>query len=328
MIRVGLLGLGYFARFHAEAWRRVPGATLAATADADPAKGADHASLGAMLRSGVDVVDIATPPPTHAAAIREALAAGPRAVICQKPFCTAPEEAEAVAREAEAAAIPLIVHENFRFQPWWRAIRDAVAAGRVGRLLTTTFRLRPGDGRGADAYLDRQPYFRAMPRFLIQETGVHYLDVFRWMMGPPDWVQADLRRLNPAVAGEDAGHVLVGWSDGRRALLDGNRLVDHAAESTRLTFGEALVEGEDAVIRLTGDGGVRVRPAGAASEEVLLAPRPWPGFAGDSVAAFQAHVIDGLRGGAFETPARDHLSVMRLVESAYLSAADGRRVAT
>lgn len=326
-LRVGLLGLGYFAQFHRDAWRRIAGATLVATADADPAKEATHRDLAGLLSESLDVVDIATPPPTHAAAIREALAARPRVIVCQKPFCTSLEEAEAVTAEAEAAGVPLVVHENFRFQPWWRAIRAALDDGAVGRPLTCTFRLRPGDGAGPDAYLARQPYFREMPRFLVHETGIHYLDVFRWLFGPPDWVQADLRRLNPAIAGEDAGHVLLGWEDGRRALLDANRLVDFDTDQTRRTFGEALVEGEAATLALTGDGRVTRRAAGGQETTELLAPAERPGFAGDSVAAFQAHVVAGVASGSFETGARDYLAVMRLVDATYRAAETGARVA-
>ena len=326
MIRVGLLGLGYFARFHADAWRRVAGARLAATADADPAAGADHPSLAAMLEAGVDVVDIATPPATHAEAIRAALAARPRAIVCQKPFCTSLAEAEAVTAEAERAGIPLIVHENFRFQPWWRAVHAALEEGAVGRPLTLTMRLRPGDGRGPNAYLARQPYFQRMERFLIHETGVHYLDVFAWLFGRPDWVQADLRRLNPAIAGEDAGHVLLGWRDGRRAMLDANRLVDFDTDSPRRTFGEATLEGEDAVVAIAGDGGVRRRAQGETGHAVLLAPAERPGFAGDCVAAFCAHVVAGLEGAGFETPARAYLDVLRLEAATYRSADEARRI--
>ena len=76
-LRVGLLGLGYFAGFHREAWGRIPGAALVATADADPARGANHADLAGLMAAGVDLLDIATPPPTHAAAIRAALPHAP-----------------------------------------------------------------------------------------------------------------------------------------------------------------------------------------------------------------------------------------------------------
>ena len=325
--RVGVLGAGYFAQFHIDAWRRLAGATLAGVADADPAKGADYPDLTRLIEGArPDIIDIATPPPTHAAAIREAFAARPKAIICQKQFCTSLEEARTITAEADAAGIPLIVHENFRFQPWFRAMKTALDQGRIARPLTLTFRLRPGDGQGPEAYMARQPYFQTMPRFMVHETGVHYLDTFGYLFGRPDGLYADLRRLNPASAGEDAGHVLLDWADGRRALLDGNRLVDFDTDNPRRTFGEALLEGEAGVITLRSDGALTLRAQGSRELETLLEPRDWPGFAGDSVAAFQAHVIEGIETGEFETAATDYLAVMELVEFAYRSDAEGRRL--
>ena len=328
-LKVGLLGLGYFARFHAEAWTRIPGAALHATADADPVKGADHPGLDALLASGIDLLDIATPPATHAAAIRAALPHGLRAILCQKPFCTSLAEARSVTAEAEAAGTPLIVHENFRFQPWFRAMKAALDAGRIGRPLQLTVRLRPGDGQGADAYRARQPYFRAMPRFLIHETGVHYLDTFRYLLGEPAGLYADLRRLNPAIAGEDAGLVILDYADGARALLDGNRLLDFDTDDPRRTFGTAILEGEAGTVALTGDGALTLRPHGRRESETLLAARAWGGFAGDCVHAFQSHAVRALaEGRPAETEARAYLGTLALVEHAYASAESGRRRAT
>ena len=102
----------------------------------------------------------------------------------------------------------MVVHENFRFMPWYRFIKTALDDDVNGGLLQATFRLRPGDGQGPKAYLDRQPYFQTMRRFEVQETAVHWVDLFRFLPGPPVSVYADLRRLNPAIAGEDAGIIL------------------------------------------------------------------------------------------------------------------------
>ncbi|MEO1294188.1 MAG: Gfo/Idh/MocA family oxidoreductase, partial [Pseudomonadota bacterium] len=165
------------------------------------------------------------------------------AVICQKPFCGGIEGGRRAAARAEADGRPLVVHENFRFQPWYREIRRLIDAGTLGALYQVAFSLRPGDGQGPDAYLARQPYFQRMPRFLVHETAVHWIDTFRYLMGEAETVYADLRRLNPAIAGEDAGHVIFDHDSGVRALFDGNRLLDHAADNTRRTMGEALVEG-------------------------------------------------------------------------------------
>ena len=57
---------------------------------------------------------------------------------------------------------------------------------RSARRTSVAFRLRPGDGQGPRAYLDRQPYFQTMPRLLVVETAIHWIDTFRFLMGEVD----------------------------------------------------------------------------------------------------------------------------------------------
>ena len=184
-----------------------------------------------------DIFDIATPPESHLALIRLAAA---RCVdtICQKAFCRSLAEAEEAVRIADEAGILLVVHENFRFQPWYAAAKRQIEEGALGEVYQASFRLRPGDGQGPRAYLDRQPYFQRMERFLVHETAIHFIDTFRYLSGEIAEVFADLRRLNPAIVGEDAGVILFNHASGARSLFDGNRLIDHRAENRRYTMGE------------------------------------------------------------------------------------------
>lgn len=333
-VTVACLGAGYFARFHYDAWARVPGARLVGAADRDLDRAAatgvaPFADLGDMLsRTSPDVLDIITPPETHGDAIHIALSHGVGTIICQKPFTSGLEEGRRVVDAAEKVGVDLIIHDNFRFQPWYRVMRAALDAGDIGDPRQLTFRLRTGDGRGPDAYLARQPYFQSAPRLLVRETAVHWIDTFRYLMGEPLGIYADLRRENPAIAGEDAGYLLFDYPSGARALFDGNRLLDHKTPDGRLTFGEALFEGTDATLTLYGDGSVTRRAFGAADETVILDVNRYAGFAGDCVYALNAHVIAALEGeGTLENRARDYLRVHELEEAAYLSAAEGRRIA-
>ena len=150
--------------------------------------------------------------------------------ICQKPFGTDLRQAEAMSALAEARRVPLVVHENFRFTPWFRECRRLIDSGHFGRLHGISFRLRPGDGQGPRAYLDRQPYFQTMPQLLVRETAVHFIDTFRYLMGEVVAVSARLRRLNPAIAGEDAGLIVFEFDDARTGLFDGNRLNDRGRQ--------------------------------------------------------------------------------------------------
>lgn len=333
---VAVIGLGYFSRFHLAAWAARPDIAILGVTDLDPARRAKAAAdwgvrafddAGSLLAAGPRIVDIVAPPAAHAELVAAALAPG-RVVICQKPFCRDLDEAAGIAAAAEAAGTTLVIHENFRFQPWHRTIKSVLGAGRLGAVWQARFALRPGDGRGADAYRARQPAFREMPRFLIHETGVHFIDLFRWMFGEIEGVYARTRRLNPAIAGEDAGLLLLDHVTGTASQFDGNRLADHAAEDPRRTMGEMEVVGEGGTLALDGAGRVRLRPFGARGWEEVphVAPVDPASFGGGCVAALIAHVAERLdRPATIENRAGDYLPVIAAVEAAYRSAASGRR---
>lgn len=334
--RVAVVGLGYFSQFHLSAWQTHPGAELVAATDRDPDR-RDWAtatygipvqdSLEAVLAQNPDIIDIVAPPPAHGEIIGAALARG-RVLICQKPFCTSPKEAIAVTQAAQAAGTRLIIHENFRFQPWYRSIKQVLESGRMGAVYQAQFFLRPGDGRGADAYRARQPAFRTMPRLLIHETGVHFIDLFRWLFGDITAVYADLRRLNPCLVGEDAGMLILDHVGGARAVFDGNRLGDHVTDAPRRTMGEMRMEGEGGTLTLDGTGAVTFRRFGAQQGEAIpLAYTPDDTFGGGCVAALNSHVIEAMAGRVpFENEARDYLPVMAASELAYASAEQGRKL--
>ncbi|MEM8665369.1 MAG: Gfo/Idh/MocA family oxidoreductase, partial [Pseudomonadota bacterium] len=203
-LKVVTIGAGFFAQFHHAAWEADPRVHLAATCDMDRDKaeafaaeyGAERAYTDAadmLAAEKPDLVDIITPPATHEALIALTSAAGVP-TICQKAFCRSLSEAHEAVALAEHAGIPLVIHENFRFSSWFRETRRQIETDALGELYQATFRLRPGDGQGPRAYLDRQPYFQQMPRFLVHETAIHFVDTFRYLFGEPETVYADLRR--------------------------------------------------------------------------------------------------------------------------------------
>ena len=334
MIKVACVGAGYFSQFHYEAWKRIDGVALVASVDqnidaAIETGVAAYSDLNKMIAHETpNVVDIITPPSTHYEIIRECVSAGIDLLICQKPFCTSFDEAESAVQLCEQVGIPLIIHENFRFQPWYRVMKQAMDSGQIGDVHQLTFKLRTGDGQGRGAYLDRQPYFQKMEKFLIHETGVHWVDTFYFLMGQPNSIYADLRRMNDAICGEDAGYFIMEFDGGKRALFDGNRHLDHASSNCRLTFGECQIEGTKGTLFLDGEGRVHSRAFGSAESAVLYnGPSGNCGFAGDCVHALQQHVVNGLKGeGGFENTGRDYLNVLSLVDAIYLSNENGAKI--
>ncbi len=334
-LRVAAVGTGYFSQFHLEAWTRMPGVTLAGICS----RGLENAETAGrnydtqpfqdfeeMLDAvKPDLVDIITPPVTHLAYIT---AAAERRIpmICQKPFCQTVDEAELAVQRAAAADTLLVVHENFRFQPWHREIKRVIEQARLGEIYQATFRLRPGDGQGPDAYLARQPYFQQMERFLVHETAIHLIDVFRFLLGEATSVFAQLNRLNPAIVGEDAGIILMNFESGARALFDGNRLSDHAAENRRLTMGEMSIEGSAGTLRLDGDGRLFFRAHGSNDEGEISYAWSNTGFGGDCVYALQEHVVAHLTSGTpVHNTGRDYLANLRAEAAVYDANAQGTK---
>ena len=324
-LRGAVVGCGFFAQFHLDAWRRMPDVELVAACDPDltraqAAAPRAYASVEAMLASEkLDFVDIATRPETHADLVR--LAVERRIpTICQKPMAPTLSEARQMAAEAAGAGVPLMIHENWRWQPWYREAQRRVAGGEIGGVVTYRFRIRKRDGAGAEPYT-AQPYFRKMPRLLIHETMVHPIDTARFLFGPIETIVARTARRNPVIAGEDCCQLILTHASGLAGLADGNRFVDLAPDSPPL--GDAEFEGERGVLRVEPTGDVTQNGALVWKNEVRT------GYRGDSVLATQRHFIDCLlTGRMFETSAVDYVHSFAAVEAAYQSAETGKAVRT
>ncbi|MBK8503484.1 MAG: Gfo/Idh/MocA family oxidoreductase [Saprospiraceae bacterium] len=329
-IKIACIGAGYFARFHLEAWKRIPEVELVAICDQDELKAKKMAidfgvrktyvDLDAMLQAEeFTVLDVITPPQTHLSLCEKAIHFG-KHIICQKPLAPELNEAEELVSLGDRHNVRFMVHENFRFQPWYRKIKSMMDQGMIGNTLhTITIKLRTGDGWGHDAYLDRQPYFQTMPRLLIYETGIHYIDVFRYLAGDISTAFAQLRRLNPVIAGEDCGVVLLDFINGGIGIIDANRYNESNSKDPRYTFGETTVEGNMGTIRLYTDGKITLQPLGHPEVEQMY-HHDRRNFASDCVFNTQCHFVNCyLQGLPFETSGHDYLKNIYVQEAIYQS---------
>jgi D-apiose dehydrogenase len=328
-LRVGIVGCGFFAQFHIDGWRRMEGVDLVAAADPDLARAGAaapkaYATMGAMLDAEkLDLVDIATRPETHLALVKEALGRGVPA-ICQKPMAPTWAESREMAAVAERSGVPFMVHENWRWHPWYREAHRLIQSGAIGRPITYCFRARKRDGLGETPYTD-QPYFRQMPRLLIYETLIHPIDTARLLFGDVSHVYADTRRLNERIVGEDLAYLLLSHESGLLGSIDGNRYTEggyYEPKPGSPPLGEATFEGEEALLTLTTEGHLLRNGVSIWQNTVHT------GYRGDCVLATQRHFVDHLRNGTpLETGASEYLKSVAIVEAAYESARRGARVA-
>ncbi len=330
------IGAGYFAPFQYEAWSRIPEVEITAICSRSDKKAEDLAARYGIPRcygdwkrmidsEKPDFVDIITPPETHEEICSYAAARGVN-IICQKPLAPTLEIGRRIVQSAKDANVRFMVHENWRWQPWYRTIKEISNSGAIGSFTHIHFLMRTGDGWGSQPYSPRQAYFRDYPRLLVYETGVHFIDTFRFLLGEIGSVFAKLRRLNPLIQGEDTGQILLTFRNGATAVWDANRYNEVEAESPRLTFGQLRIDGTNGHLSLDTEANLRMKLFGQSAQTINY-EKSNINFAGDCVYFLQRHFVDCmLIGGEFESHGDDYLRTCEAVEAVYQSAGSSEEV--
>jgi len=332
MLKGGLIGCGFFAQNQLHAWRDLDGVEIVAICDRDAGRlnatgerfgiGRRYTDAAEMLANeALDFVDIATTAPTHRPLVELAAAHG-RAVICQKPFAIELGDAEAMVAACAKAGVPLMVHENFRWQTPIQAVRRVIDEGAIGRPFFGRFAFRSG----FDVY-SGQPYLAEGERFIIEDLGIHILDIARFVMGEATSIACRIQRVNPKIKGEDVATMLLGHGDAT-SVVD----CSYATKLPVEPFPQTLVEvdGDRGSLRLVEGYRLTVHGPGGTREldvsPTLLpwAERPWHNIQ-ESVQAIQRHWVECLTSGAEpQTSGQDNLKTLGLVDAAYRSARSGQ----
>lgn len=322
-MRVGIVGAGWVTQYHLPAWRRLPDVELHAICDPNSealGQRADafsipnrYPTLEAMLNADcVDVLDIASPRRFHAEHVRAAAARG-LPTLCQKPIATTLAEAESLRNEINDH-VPLMVHENWRFRPYYRTLRRWLEAGLVGGI--TSIRLdyhssgMIASDDGARHALQRQPFFRHEKRLLVMEVLIHHLDTLRYLFGELELIQAHLKSSTTDIAGEDSAILTLVTREGNVPLAVSGNLAAHGAG--RDATDQLWIWGSQGTIHF--DGSV-LRLLGTAPQEIEFNPVLSYQAAYDS--AIDHFVTCLKRDLRFETALDDNIETLRLVEAAY-----------
>ncbi|MBN8995851.1 MAG: Gfo/Idh/MocA family oxidoreductase [Rhizobiales bacterium] len=328
-LRVALAGAGAISHYHLIAWAHEKRAEVVAICDPDTARARSRAAEGrgarvypslkdALADGGIDAVDIASPRATHAGLVELAVDAG-MPVLCQKPLARTLAEAETLAASVAGRA-RVMVHENWRFRPWYRRIRQWLEDGRLGAVEQVDMAMLSSgmlpDETGARPLLVRQPYMLTEPRLMIADVLIHHLDVLRWLFGPLRVLDARMTNTLPGiVVGETLAVIFLETGTHAPVTLRGSMVA--AGEPVR-TEDRLAAMGAAAAVRLAGTS-LSLTGVVPLSESF--------DFAASYQESFDAtvrHFVDCLAGGRpFETEVADNLETLRLVEDAYHAAGAG-----
>jgi len=197
-IRVGIVGTGYIADFHARAIRQVEGVELVSVCDVNLQNARSFAaewgvpaafeSLDAMLENQqLNCLHLLVPPDRHYSLAKTALESGVH-VFIEKPMCTSVEQADDLIAVAHEKGVRLGVNHNMLYAGAYQRLRQIVRSGILGPLDHASFNhfLELGQIRFGpfDSWM-----FRA-PGNVFLEIGPHLLSALLDLVGTPDEIVA------------------------------------------------------------------------------------------------------------------------------------------
>ena len=340
-VRFALVGCGRIAANHMDAVaRHADRAELVAVCDSDPAalaaavsrtgaRGFSH--YAAMLAQagaadlGVDCVVLATPSGLHARQVGDAAAAGLH-VMTEKPMATRWADGLAMVKACDDAQVRLFVVKQNRRNRTLQLLRQAIQAGRFGRIYMVTvnvFWSRP------QSYYDSAPW-RGTWEFdggAFMNQASHYIDLLDWMVGPVESVMAYTGTLARDIEVEDTGVAALRWRSGAMGSVNVTMLTH-----PKNLEGSITILGENGTVRVGGVAVNKIEHWQFAEPHAMDAGLDDASYQTTSVYGFghplyYDNVIRSLQGECEpETDGREGLKSLELLIAMYRSARDGKRI--
>ncbi len=241
MVRVGVIGCGTISHAHLRSYAKAPQAHVVAVADTRLHAAAEHArqfgatpftDYGAMLDGAdLDAVSICTPPPSHREIAERAAARGLH-MLCEKPLAMSVDEGEAMVAAAKRANVVLMTAFCNRFYTPIAKAKEWLDAGKLGplhhlrlrfagvELMAGTWLADPAQGGG-----------------ILWESGQHYVDLFRYLVGEMKEIYAKGGTLAQDIPGADTVAFMAESVDGVVGAMEGSWSSPHSEKRVEI-YGE------------------------------------------------------------------------------------------
>jgi predicted dehydrogenase len=327
MVSAAIIGAGVIGRIRARSISNSGTGRVSAIADVDPSRAQELAEefsaahtanwREAVSRSDIDAVVVSTPTKFHSEIAVEALKAG-KHVLCEKPLARTAEEAGRIVEAARRAERVLKTGFNYRQMAHTRKARELMEAHAIGPVYFLRCRYGHGGRPGYEQHWCTDADLSGGG--VLQEQGIHIVDLVRVFLGEPCRVLAETSRhfwAFPEV--EDNCFCLFKTPAGQLAQL-------HVSWTQWINILEIEIFGRDGYLRLEGrDGhygpqrltwGKRQPSHGRPVEEVFSFES-----VNDSWSREWQEFFDLIHDGAGSIAAAEEgLRTQQLVEAAYRSA--------
>ncbi len=233
IVRVGLIGSGFISAIHAEAFRRVPGASLVAVTSPTPGHAERFAATHGIPRhftddralldlKEVDLVVLGLPNDLHCDVTVRAADAG-KHVVVEKPMALNLAECDRMIAACERAGVMLGYAEELCFAPKYLRLKQLVDEGALGEVHTVK-QSEKHDGPHAGWFFDT----RRSGGGVTMDMGCHAIEFFRWILGRDGskaqiagvYAQMSTRVHGDKTAGDDDSILMIDFADGAVGLAE------------------------------------------------------------------------------------------------------------
>ncbi|OIQ31126.1 MAG: inositol 2-dehydrogenase [Alphaproteobacteria bacterium MedPE-SWcel] len=327
MLNIALIGCGRIGRMHAELVQANPRSRLVSVHDVNP--DAVAALIGeAQIKSAaspeeifadpdVDAIIVASVTSTHADYIEASVAAG-KPVLCEKPIDLDIARVKSCQAAIAGSDVPVQIGFNRRFDPGHRALRDAVSAGEIGKLVQLIVTSRDPSPPGRD--------YLTGAGGMIRDMTIHDFDLARFILGDDEPVElwaTGAPLIDPGMAEIDeidCAMIVMRTAAGRQICINNARQAPYGYDQRV----EAV--GSDGMLQSTNRTSHGLVRFGAAATEVQM---PYHTFFieryRDAFVAQLTGFLDKVSGQAADIPLFDDgLKALALAEAAYRALSSGK----
>lgn len=203
-------------------------------------------------KAKVDAVVVATPDDLHYPMTMAALDAGLH-VVCEKPMALTVQQAKEMYEKAEAKGVKHMVFFQYRWRPAYRAVRQSLDEGRVGRQFHCNMRYLGGYGAKHQYTwrFDRQRSIGA-----LGDLGSHMIDLARWFGGDIAQVSSQLSVFvdrpgadgQPPQPANDAGVLVLRFVNGAQGMIQVSAVANVGERGQEQ---HVILHGEDGTLEAT-----------------------------------------------------------------------------
>jgi len=230
MLNFALIGCGRISNRHSELLGngQIVGARLAAVCDIVETKARAigdrfdvpvYTDMHEMMRiESIDIVVVLTESGLHARHVVE-LAPYGKHVVVEKPMALTLDDADAMIQACDKFGVRLFVVKQNRFNVPVTKAREALEAGRFGKLVLGTVRVR---WCRPQSYYDQASWRGtwALDGGVLTNQASHHVDLLEWMMGDVESVYAKATTALAKIEAEDTAVVVLKFVNGALGVIE------------------------------------------------------------------------------------------------------------